>query len=152
LDIYSDSEYVIRSIVYWAPEHVQLGWKCANADLLQDIVSWIKFQSAPVQFIHVKAHSGNIHSDAADSAAKAGACLLLPSEDYIPCKAPHVSLNMGSAAGFAINDRRAYLRHTAVCGKCVELARCVESDLGVSNCRIWYILRYTGPVGQPLIR
>jgi hypothetical protein len=40
-----------------------------------------------------------------------------------------------SAAGFAINDRRVYLQHTAVRGKCVELARCVESDLGVSNLR-----------------
>lgn len=95
LDIYSDSEYAIRSIVYWAPERAQLGWKCVNADLLQDIVSWIKYRSAPVQFNHVKAHSGNSHNDAADCAANAGAHLPLPSEDYIPCGAPDVPLNVG---------------------------------------------------------
>ncbi|KAJ7467832.1 ribonuclease H-like domain-containing protein, partial [Mycena galericulata] len=73
LKIYSDSEYSIRSIVYWAPGHAEKGWKCANADLLQDIVSWIKLRSAAVHFVHVKAHSGNAHNDGADSAAKAGA-------------------------------------------------------------------------------
>ncbi|KAJ7031049.1 ribonuclease H-like domain-containing protein, partial [Mycena alexandri] len=73
LDIYSDSEYSIRSIFYWAPGHAEAGWKCANADLLQDIVSWIKFRSAPVHLFHVKAHNGNQHNEAADTAAKAGA-------------------------------------------------------------------------------
>ncbi|KAJ7440920.1 ribonuclease H-like domain-containing protein, partial [Mycena galericulata] len=73
LKIHSDSEYCIRSIVYWAPGHAERGWKCANADLLRDIVSWLKFRSAPVEFVHVKAHSGNGHNDGADMAAKAGA-------------------------------------------------------------------------------
>ncbi|KAJ7132950.1 ribonuclease H-like domain-containing protein, partial [Mycena filopes] len=73
LDIYSDSEYSIRSIVYWAPGYAEAGWKCANADLLQDIVSWIKFRSAAVHFYWVKAHNANKHNDAADTAAKAGA-------------------------------------------------------------------------------
>ncbi|KAJ6620279.1 ribonuclease H-like domain-containing protein, partial [Mycena sp. CBHHK59/15] len=73
LEIYSDSEYAICSIVYWAPDHAQKGWKCANADLLKDMVSWIKFRSAPVHFHHVKAHSGNGHNEAANAAAKAGA-------------------------------------------------------------------------------
>ncbi|KAJ7165503.1 ribonuclease H-like domain-containing protein, partial [Mycena crocata] len=73
IDIYSDSEYSIRSIVYWAPGHAEAGWKCANSDLIQDIVSWIKFRTAPVHFYHVKAHSGNQHNDAADAAAKIGA-------------------------------------------------------------------------------
>ncbi|KAJ7038894.1 ribonuclease H-like domain-containing protein, partial [Mycena alexandri] len=75
VDIYSDSEYSIRSIVYWAPGHAESGWKCANADLLQDIVAWIQFRSAPVHFFHVKAHNGNQHNEAADAAAKAGAML-----------------------------------------------------------------------------
>ncbi|KAJ7117820.1 ribonuclease H-like domain-containing protein, partial [Mycena epipterygia] len=73
LDVYSDSEYAIRSIVYWAPGHTDAGWKCANSDLLKDIVSWIQYRIAPVHFYHVKAHSGNHHNDAADAAAKAGA-------------------------------------------------------------------------------
>ncbi|KAJ7714023.1 ribonuclease H-like domain-containing protein, partial [Mycena maculata] len=73
LDIYSDSEYAIRSIVYWAPGHAEAGWKCANADLLQDIVSWIRYQSSPVHFYHVKAHAVNHHNEAANTAAKEGA-------------------------------------------------------------------------------
>ncbi|KAJ6524383.1 ribonuclease H-like domain-containing protein, partial [Mycena vulgaris] len=73
LAIYSDSEYSIRSITYWAPGHAEKGWKCANADILQDIVSWIKYRSAALKFFHVKAHSGNGHNDGADAAAKAGA-------------------------------------------------------------------------------
>jgi hypothetical protein len=81
--------------VYWAAEHAQKGWKCANADLLKDIVSWIKFRSAPVQFFHVKAHSGNGHNDAADAAAKSGAQLHLTSDVYVPCEAPLIPLNAG---------------------------------------------------------
>ncbi|KAJ7262723.1 ribonuclease H-like domain-containing protein, partial [Mycena haematopus] len=73
LTIYSDSQHSIRSIVYWAPSHAESGWKCANADILQDIVSWIKYRTAPVRFVYVKAHAGNSHNDAADAAAKAGA-------------------------------------------------------------------------------
>ncbi|KAK7017584.1 hypothetical protein R3P38DRAFT_3559416 [Favolaschia claudopus] len=88
LRIFTDSEYSIRSVVYWAPDHAQKGWKCANADLLQDIVSWIQFRSASVEFIHVKAHSGNYHNDAADAAAKTGAGLPLLAAQYVPCHAP----------------------------------------------------------------
>ncbi|KAJ7124797.1 ribonuclease H-like domain-containing protein, partial [Mycena crocata] len=73
LTIYSDSEYCIRSIFYWAPRHAETGWKCANSDLLQDIVSWIKYRTAPVELCHVKAHAGNAHNEAADAAAKEGA-------------------------------------------------------------------------------
>ncbi|KAJ6483971.1 ribonuclease H-like domain-containing protein, partial [Mycena sanguinolenta] len=73
LDIYSDSEYVIKFIIYWAPGHAETGWNCANADILQDIVSWIKFRSAPIHLYHVKAHAGNRHNKAADAAAKDGA-------------------------------------------------------------------------------
>ncbi|KAJ7038669.1 ribonuclease H-like domain-containing protein, partial [Mycena alexandri] len=73
LKIYTDSEYCIRSSVYWAAGFAQKGWKCANADLQQDIVSWIRFRSAQLHFVHVKAHSGNTRNDGADAAAKLGA-------------------------------------------------------------------------------
>ncbi|KAJ6583795.1 ribonuclease H-like domain-containing protein, partial [Mycena sp. CBHHK59/15] len=71
--IFTDSEYCIQSIVYWAVKNDQNGWKCANGDLLHDIVSWIRYRSASVVFRHVPAHSGNMHNDAADALAKAGA-------------------------------------------------------------------------------
>ncbi|KAJ7312223.1 ribonuclease H-like domain-containing protein, partial [Mycena albidolilacea] len=81
LEIYTDLEHSIHSIVYWALGNAEAGWKCANSDLLEDITSWIKFQSAPVHFYHVKAHAGNHHNKAADVAATEGANLALPAED-----------------------------------------------------------------------
>ncbi|KAJ7291819.1 ribonuclease H-like domain-containing protein, partial [Mycena rebaudengoi] len=73
VEIYTDSEYAIRSIMYWAVKNEQKGWKCANGDLLKDIVSWIRYRSAAVRFRYVAAHSGNMHNDAADALAKEGA-------------------------------------------------------------------------------
>ncbi|KAK6971841.1 hypothetical protein R3P38DRAFT_3140829 [Favolaschia claudopus] len=65
-----------------------MGWKCANADLLRDIVSWIRFRTAPVRFVYVKAHAGNSHNEAADLAAKNGAMIPPCSNSYIPHPAP----------------------------------------------------------------
>ncbi|KAJ6522872.1 hypothetical protein B0H19DRAFT_973189, partial [Mycena capillaripes] len=48
LTIYSESQRSIRSIAYWAPNHAEAG---ANADILQDIVSWIIYRTAPLRFI-----------------------------------------------------------------------------------------------------
>ncbi|KAJ7509206.1 ribonuclease H-like domain-containing protein, partial [Mycena galericulata] len=73
LEIYTDSECCARSITYWAAKNAQKGWKCANSDLLQDIVAWIR--SAAVRFRYVPGHSGNSHNDAADALAKQGASL-----------------------------------------------------------------------------
>ncbi|KAJ7175325.1 ribonuclease H-like domain-containing protein, partial [Mycena filopes] len=73
LKIFTDSEYCIRSSVFWAVGYAEKGWRCANADLHQDIISWIRFRSAEVRFVDVKAHSGNARNDGADAAAKAGA-------------------------------------------------------------------------------
>ncbi|KAJ7168700.1 hypothetical protein C8R46DRAFT_897370, partial [Mycena filopes] len=95
LRIYTDSQYCIRTSVYWAISHSDRGWKCANADLLQDIVSWIRFRSAKVHFVDVKAHSGNPHNDGADAAAKAGAQLPLPAGGYIRWPAPWPPLRLG---------------------------------------------------------
>ncbi|KAJ7186144.1 ribonuclease H-like domain-containing protein, partial [Mycena filopes] len=73
ISIFTDSEYCIRSSVFWAVGYAEKGWRCANADLHQDIISWIRFRSAELRFVHVKAHSGNARNDGADAAAKAGA-------------------------------------------------------------------------------
>ncbi|KAK7016922.1 hypothetical protein R3P38DRAFT_2541128, partial [Favolaschia claudopus] len=88
LTVYSDSQLSIRSIVYWAPRNAEMGWKCANADILKDIVSWIRFRTAPVRFVYVKAHAGNSHNEAADKAAKNGALIPLCSNSYISHPAP----------------------------------------------------------------
>ncbi|KAJ3773071.1 ribonuclease H-like domain-containing protein, partial [Lentinula raphanica] len=73
LEIYADSEYAIRSIVYRSPSEAQSNWSCPNGDLLQRIAQWIKARRVPLRFHHVKAHSNNQHNDAADKLAKSGA-------------------------------------------------------------------------------
>ncbi|KAI0310010.1 ribonuclease H-like domain-containing protein, partial [Amylostereum chailletii] len=72
LRIYSDSEYAIRSVTWWAPKSESLGWQCANGDLLKDCVAWMKARSAAVYLEHITAHSGNWGGDAADRLAKLG--------------------------------------------------------------------------------
>jgi hypothetical protein len=47
-----------------------------------------------------------------------------------------------------IIDRRAYPRHTAARGKCVELARCDGSDLGVSELRCVVLPHLVHPRSQ----
>ncbi|KAJ3741646.1 ribonuclease H-like domain-containing protein, partial [Lentinula raphanica] len=73
LEIYADSEYAIRSIVYRSPNEAQSNWTCPNGDLLQRISQWIKARWVPLIFHHVKGHSNNQHNDAADKLAKSGA-------------------------------------------------------------------------------
>ncbi|KAJ3768667.1 ribonuclease H-like domain-containing protein, partial [Lentinula raphanica] len=75
LEIYSDSEYAIRSIVYRAPTESQANWTCSNGDILDRITSWISARQAPLILHHVRAHTNNQHNDSADSLAKKGASL-----------------------------------------------------------------------------
>jgi ribonuclease HI len=92
LDIFTDSTYVIHSLVHWSIRNAKCGWVCANGDLLRLITSWIAARSAPIRFHHVKGHSGNRHNDAADALAKHGAELPLPipfsPTDYYHVPAP----------------------------------------------------------------
>ncbi|KAJ3749749.1 ribonuclease H-like domain-containing protein, partial [Lentinula raphanica] len=73
LEIYSDSEYVIRGIAYRAFAESQSNWDCTNGDILCCITAWISARHAPLILHHVKAHTNNQHNDAADSLAKRGA-------------------------------------------------------------------------------
>lgn len=76
--LFTDSQYVIRSIVYWAVSHSTKGWRCDNADLLRLLVPVIKRRLAPLTLRWVKGHSGNTNNDAADKLAKLGTQLELP--------------------------------------------------------------------------
>ncbi|KAJ3898252.1 ribonuclease H-like domain-containing protein [Lentinula edodes] len=78
IEIYSDSEYTIRSIVYRAPKEAQSNWTCANGDILRAIALWIASRESTIVFHHVRAHSNNAHNDAADTLAKLGSTLPLP--------------------------------------------------------------------------
>ncbi|KAJ6551066.1 ribonuclease H-like domain-containing protein, partial [Mycena vulgaris] len=73
LHIWSDSEYAMETVALCGPEEASRGWKGINGDLFEDIASLIKARRAPLVFIQVKGHSGNVHNDAADLLAKQGA-------------------------------------------------------------------------------
>ncbi|KAJ3724632.1 ribonuclease H-like domain-containing protein, partial [Lentinula raphanica] len=73
LEIFTDSTYVISSLVYLAPENAQCGWVCPNGDILRILVQWIASRSTPLIFTHVRAHRGHVQNEAADKLAKDGA-------------------------------------------------------------------------------
>jgi ribonuclease HI len=51
LHVATRSEYVIKSVKYYAYRNDACGWKCANGDVL---MQWIKCRSAPIHFTHIK--------------------------------------------------------------------------------------------------
>ncbi|KAH8107722.1 ribonuclease H-like domain-containing protein, partial [Cristinia sonorae] len=73
LTIYSDSQYAIRCICYWAGHLAERGWTCPNGDILQAIVTILQQFEATVVFRWIRGHTGDTHHDAADASAKQGA-------------------------------------------------------------------------------
>ncbi|KAJ7140774.1 hypothetical protein C8R44DRAFT_542271, partial [Mycena epipterygia] len=59
LIIYMSSEYVIRSLCFWAGENKTCGWACTNGDELRDTVEWIAQRRAQMEFRWVSSKSGN---------------------------------------------------------------------------------------------
>ncbi|CAL1190686.1 unnamed protein product [Candida parapsilosis] len=86
-DIYSDSKYAIQSINEWSDRWQANGWKTstgqpvANVDLIKDAVKLKNDINQlhrerdwqPLQFYHVKGHSGDVGNEAADRLANQGA-------------------------------------------------------------------------------
>ncbi|KAJ7494914.1 hypothetical protein FB451DRAFT_958361, partial [Mycena latifolia] len=54
LRLWTRSEYVIKSVKYYAFRNDACGWKCANGDVLKLIVDAIRARSAPLDFVHIK--------------------------------------------------------------------------------------------------
>ncbi|KAF5334783.1 hypothetical protein D9611_012913 [Ephemerocybe angulata] len=75
LHIYSDSEYVMESLITRGAQNAARGWDMINGDLFRDIANLLKHRPAPVKFIQVKGHIGLKPHDMADSLAKDGALL-----------------------------------------------------------------------------
>lgn len=84
LQVFADSKYVIRTICHWAIRHAELGWTCANGDLIQACMQLIRRRLAPVIFVWVKGHSGNADNDTADHLAAEGRLLCLPATSPLP--------------------------------------------------------------------
>ncbi|KAK0505564.1 ribonuclease H-like domain-containing protein, partial [Armillaria luteobubalina] len=73
LRLYTDSENVIHTYCHWIHWQIAMGWKCANADVIQYGMDLIVKRTACIEFCWVKGHSGNTSNDAADALAKKGA-------------------------------------------------------------------------------
>ncbi|KAJ6560959.1 hypothetical protein B0H10DRAFT_1845326, partial [Mycena sp. CBHHK59/15] len=54
LEISTRSEYVIRSVVYYAAKNDACGWRCVNGDLLKTLIAAIKLRTAPLNLRHIK--------------------------------------------------------------------------------------------------
>lgn len=75
LQILSDNRYAIDCITVWSVKWEQNGWRDdkANLDLIRPIIDLINKRRHPVEFTHVKAHSGEVGNEEADRLANLGA-------------------------------------------------------------------------------
>jgi len=84
IDIYSDSEYSIKSLTIWINTWKQNNWKTANKkevlnqDLIKKIDEILQKYPNKIKFTHVRSHTGgldkhSIGNDVADKLATAGA-------------------------------------------------------------------------------
>ena len=82
LNIYSDSQYSIKSLTIWSMKWKKNGWITSNnkpvenTDLIKSILSLIEQSNKCITFHHVKAHNGNHFNEMADSLAKQAASSL----------------------------------------------------------------------------
>ncbi|KAF5373165.1 hypothetical protein D9758_001441 [Tetrapyrgos nigripes] len=76
--IHTSSDFVIKSLTYWAPGRARCGWPGTDSNLLKCITCWIASCSAPVKLIKVKADSTNQHHHNAAFLAKSACNLPLP--------------------------------------------------------------------------
>ncbi|KAK7054062.1 hypothetical protein R3P38DRAFT_2478736, partial [Favolaschia claudopus] len=72
LMIFTNSEYCIRHLCYWAGKNSQIGWSCANGDLLKDLVLLLRYRRAPTRFVRVERDSKNERAAAAKRSAQQG--------------------------------------------------------------------------------
>ncbi|KAK0487736.1 ribonuclease H-like domain-containing protein, partial [Armillaria novae-zelandiae] len=70
--VYTDSENVVHTYCHWIHRRITMGWKCANANIIQYRMHLIVKRTASIEFCWVKGHSRNMGNDAADALAKEG--------------------------------------------------------------------------------
>lgn len=78
VNIYSDSEYSVKTFNEWLPKWKKTKKEYLNADIIDEIDSHLQIAPFKVVFTHVRAHTGktDIHSisnDIVDELAKKGA-------------------------------------------------------------------------------
>nr|GAT44553.1 predicted protein [Mycena chlorophos] len=80
LEIYTDSQYAINTIVHLGPVLFQTGWNCTNGDVLAAIQYRIRLRRGRIVFHHVYGHGNNKANLAADRLARKGARMDLDEE------------------------------------------------------------------------
>ncbi|KAJ7117262.1 hypothetical protein C8R43DRAFT_820326, partial [Mycena crocata] len=72
LMIFTASEYVIRHACYWAGKNSQLGWSCANGDLLRDLTTLLSKRAAPTRFTRLEHGADNARAKMTKALAQKG--------------------------------------------------------------------------------
>ncbi|KAF5386614.1 hypothetical protein D9615_001545 [Tricholomella constricta] len=88
LHVYIPSQYVIRTLAYWASRFQSQGWDCPNGDLFSVIVGFLATRAAPVSLRWISSSSDNAHYREARTLAITH-CQRLPTvAPYLPPPAP----------------------------------------------------------------
>ena len=78
VNIYSDSEYCVKTFNIWYPGWIKNGKEYLNKDIIDDIINLKNMLDYKINFIHIRAHTNNkdeksINNDIVDKLAKEGA-------------------------------------------------------------------------------
>ncbi|HRQ81810.1 MAG TPA: hypothetical protein PKZ97_11900 [Azospirillaceae bacterium] len=69
---HTDSELVVKTMTVWLPSRLLKGWDSfANADLWRELYDLS--QEHDVEWLHVRAHAGNVNNERCDELAKLAA-------------------------------------------------------------------------------
>jgi ribonuclease HI len=89
LNIYSDSEYSVKSLTVWIKNWKKNNWKNSkkkdveNQDIIKKIDKYIQKLKPRINIIWVKAHNNNLHNDIADTLANKGSDLYMKNYELL---------------------------------------------------------------------
>lgn len=74
VDVYSDSQYVIKGMTEWLPQWEKRGWKTANKSPVSNLDLWQRLKAAAekhrIEYHWVKGHAGHVFNERADQLAR----------------------------------------------------------------------------------
>jgi ribonuclease HI len=78
VNIYSDSEYSVKTLTIWYPKWIENRKDYLNKDIIDNIISLINISPYKINFFHIRAHTNNkdeksINNEIVDKLAKDGA-------------------------------------------------------------------------------
>ena len=81
VNIYSDSEYCVKTLTIWYKKWIENGKDYLNSDIIDNIMNLIISLPYTINFIHIRAHTNNkdeksINNDIVDKLAKEGSKII----------------------------------------------------------------------------